>query len=97
MAADRGRLDQRIIDNEVRLSRSRALIEDTFLQRERWADAREAGEEAAWLRGRLAAMIAGASGGELEELGLTDDMVREAGLGNSLRDAWERLHPPHLG
>jgi hypothetical protein len=40
-------------------------------------------------------MLMGArSEADLEGLGLTDEVIRDAQLGDSLREAWARFHPP---
>jgi hypothetical protein len=94
MASSRESRQQRLIEHEMRLSRTRALIDRYAAWMQERDDARDAGRETAWVRRRMAEMIAGASPDELHALGVTDEVVREMRLGTSLRDAWSRLHPP---
>ena len=95
MGANRkDRMEQRLIDHEVRLSEAR---ESGY----RYAAARDVrrerhGSEAdrRWYRGELIAMLTAArSERELHGLGLSDQVVREARLGDSLLEAWTRFRP----
>ena len=89
MASD---AQQQIIDHEVRLSRAAALVHEYQRRRSLRAEARLHWEQATWLRRQLAGMIADMPRDELHELGLTDQMVREARLGDSLQAAWDQAH-----
>jgi hypothetical protein len=94
MALDGGSREQRIIDHQVLLSRTREIME-RFAARERaWGDRREARQQTAWLRRQLADLIASASPEDLEALGVTDQAVREVRLGASVQAVWRRLHVP---
>lgn len=88
--------EQRIIDHEVRLSRTREIVEGYAAGRRARGESREAWRQAAWMRERLAGLIAGASLEELDSLGVTDQVVRELRLGASVQAVWRRLHssPP---
>ncbi|MBW3570500.1 MAG: hypothetical protein KY467_05295 [Gemmatimonadetes bacterium] len=95
MGANRkDQLEQRLIDHEVRLSEARETgyryTAARELRRERGS--READRR--WYRGELVAMLTAArTERELHGLGLSDQVVREARLGDSLLEAWMRFHP----
>ena len=86
--------EQRIIDHEVRLSRTREIVERFAAREGVWAERYEARQQTAWLRRRLIDLIASTPLEEMENLGLTDQSVRDVRLGTSVREVWERLHPP---
>ena len=87
-------MDQRAIDHEVRLTELRE-------RRQRYATSRgllqerESGRaDRRWYRRELIAMLTAAqTEADLHGLGLSDDVVREAGLGESLVEAWTRFRP----
>lgn len=92
MASNQDRREQRIIEHEVLLSRTRAIIQDYLVARQERADARAATEQNAWMRTQVSDMIARASADELEGLGLTDELMRELRLGTSVQGVWTALH-----
>lgn len=94
MVLNGGSKEQRIIDHEVLLSRTRETIEQYCAGRRARGERGEAAEQADWMRGRLADLIASASLDELNALGVTDQTVREMDLGASVQAVWQRLHPP---
>jgi hypothetical protein len=89
---ERAGLQQRIIDHEARLSRAAGLVHDYQERQRARAAARLSWEQSAWLRRQLAQMIAESPRDELHALGLTDEMVRESRLGDTLQAAWDRSH-----
>jgi hypothetical protein len=44
------------------------------------------------MRGQVEEMIAGATRAELAELGISDDLIRKIGFGDSLDAAWKQVH-----
>lgn len=89
--------EQRIIDHEVRLSRAREAVAHTRGKREGRSTRRAAAAEQAWHRENVISMLGSvATEQELQELGLSDDVVQEVGLGDSLLRAWKafRRVPP---
>lgn len=94
MAENRDGLEQRIIDHQVRLSGVREAAEAYYASREDRRERRTVFAEKRWERGQVISMLAGAaSERELEHLGLSDALIREAGLGDSLAHAWTRFRP----
>ncbi len=92
---DRGEYEQRLIDHEVRLTESREAIARYLGGRQSREDGRSSAAEERWFREQLIAMLAGASSeDDLAGLGLTDELVRKARLGDSLAEAWARHHHP---
>lgn len=95
MAASGKNLDQSIIDHEVRLGRMEAGLERVRASRQARDETRRAAAEARWFREQYVAMLrSAASEEELQGLGLSDEMIREARLGDSLLEAWKALRPP---
>jgi hypothetical protein len=85
--------EQRRIDHEVRLSRAREVVEGYVGGRASREERRSSAAENRWFREQVAAMLAGAAREEeLAGLGLSDAMVREARLGDSVAEAWARYH-----
>jgi hypothetical protein len=81
--------EQRLIDHEVRLSEAREAGERFTAARESRRDARGRQSDRLWYRRELIAMLRAAqTEDELHELGLSDAVVREARLGDSLAEAW---------
>ena len=81
MIRDESDRQQRQIDLEKRLSRSREIIEQNRAQRRLWAEMAEAAEERAWLRNEVAHLLAGAgSRQDLRDLGISDELIRDLGL-----------------
>lgn len=86
MVRDESDRQQRQIDVEKRLSRSREIIEQNRAQWQRWAELLEAAQERAWLRAEVRDVIAGAESlQELRELGISSELIRELGLGAAAR------------
>lgn len=86
----REELEQWLIDHEVRLSEAREAAQRNLEARAAW----QADQQ--WYRSQLIAMLADArTEEELRGLGLSDKVVREAGLGASLAEAWRRFDPRH--
>lgn len=88
-----GEMEQRMLDHEMRLSRTAELVLRYRAARRARLAARAAWEQDTWMRREISEMIAAARRDELDHLGLTDDVVRELRLGDSVLEAWEKLHP----
>lgn len=87
-------MEQQIIDHEVRLSQASETLAWCRGRRQRWSERHAALAEQAWYRAEVASMLSSAATQqELQGLGLTDGVVREAGLGRSLVEAWKATHP----
>lgn len=103
MNPPRQRLEQRIIDHEVRVARTRAAVQRVHATREAQRERRQALQEMLWLREQCVAMLrTAATEEELQGLGLTDEVMRELRLGDSVSAAWHRftrsrLHPSGPG
>lgn len=86
MATDRTDRQQRQIDLEKTVSRSREIVERARLQRQVRAEMAEAAQERAWLRDQVAEMIDDArSLQELADLGVSDELIRGLGLSSAVR------------
>jgi hypothetical protein len=97
-APRRQEFEQQLIDHEVRVSRVREAGEMYAAGRDERRDSRSSLADRRWYRGELISMLAAArTEAELDGLGLSDEVVREAGLGDSLLQAWARYGPAHLG
>ena len=94
-ARSREETEQRLIDHEVQMSKVRETRQRHAATRESW-QVRESGRaDRRWYRGELITMLAGArTEADLHGLGLSDAMVREARLGDTLAEAWTRFRPP---
>lgn len=87
--------EQRLIDHEVRRGRVLEARERFVASRERRQELRSRRGGLHWYRRELAAILAAArTEQELHELGLSDEVVREARLGDTLREAWGRFRLP---
>lgn len=83
-----------MIDHEVRLARTEAAIQRARGTRQAHGARRQALQEKLWMREQYVAMLRTASTQEeLQALGLTDEMMREARLGDSLAAVWHRFGP----
>lgn len=93
-ARRREELEQRLIDHEVRLSEAREAGQRYAASRESRQE-RESGQaDRRWYRAELVSMLEAArTEAELQGLGINDQVVREARLGDSLLDAWNRFRP----
>lgn len=81
MVRDESDRQQRLIDLETRLSRSREIIERNRVQRQLWAERADAAQERAWLRAQVADLIASAGSlQDLRDLGISNELLRELGL-----------------
>lgn len=100
MAGRSEELEQRIIEHEARLSRARETVDDCLARRQARRERGQAAAETEWVREQIVSIIAGAADEEeLEGLGVSDEVVRELGLGSSLREVWSRYRralPPLL-
>lgn len=86
---------QRIIDHQVLLAQAGVLREQSRIARQGRIDGRAAQGELQWLREQYLSMLRAAETEvEARQLGLTDEVVREARLGMSVADAWERTRTP---
>lgn len=86
-------LEQRAIDHEVRLARARTVLEACRIARLLRMESKEARGELLWLREQYFSMLrAAGTEQEVRELGLTDEAVREARLGATVAEAWQRVH-----
>ena len=94
-ARSKEEMEQRVIDHEVHLSKVRERSQRYAASRESH-EVRESGrKDRRWFRGELIAMLAAArTEADLHGLGLSDDLVREVGLGDTLTQAWTRFRPP---
>lgn len=86
--------EQRVINFEVLMSRTReaAVRFDAMRlgRRQRLADV----QERRWYRRELIAILGSApTEREVADLGLSNEMVREARLGNTVKEAWARFGP----
>jgi hypothetical protein len=92
MDADESELEQRIIDHEARVTRTQELRAFSDGARERRREQRDANAEERWLReGMISILRAAESEREVRELGLSDEVIREARLAQSLAEAWQRF------
>lgn len=93
-ARSREELEQRLIDHEVRLSEARETGQ-RYTASLKLCQASQSGQaDRRWYRGELVSMLAAArTEADLHGLGLSDEVVRDARLGKSLREAWERFRP----
>lgn len=90
--------EQRIIDHEVRLSRARESVAQCHDRQQRWSDRRAATAEQDWYREEVVSILAAATTEqELQSLGLSNRVIREVGLGESLLKAWRSVHPRNPG
>lgn len=90
--------EQSLIDHEVRVSRTQETMHLAHEGRERRRDGRSIRAEDAWVRDQLIHMLKGAeTEEELSDLGLSDDVIQEARLGDSVVEAWSRYRPYPLG
>jgi len=98
MAAPRRKeFDQKLIDHEVRMSKMREAGEIHAAGRDSLRERQSRQADRRWYRGELVAMLTAArSEADLQGLGLSDDVVREARLGDSLLEAWTRFRFRHL-
>jgi hypothetical protein len=86
---------QKIIDHEVLLAQARVVREQSRIARQERIDGKVALGELLWLREQYISMLRAAeTEQEVRELGLTDEAIREANLGTSVGDAWQRAHTP---
>lgn len=93
----RDEIEQRLIDHEVRLSEAREAAELYAAGRESRQEGRLGQADRRWYRAELVSILAGArTEADLHGLGLSDRVVREARLGETLREAWTRFRPRHL-
>lgn len=91
-------LEQRLVDHEVLLARTEAAIQQVRGSRQSRGERRAALQEELWVREQYVAMLrATETEQELPGLGLTDEMIREVRLGDSLAAAWHRFGPPPPG
>lgn len=87
--------EQRLIEHEVRLSKAREAGELYVAGRDARQDERSSVADYRWYRQQLISMLLSArTESELEGLGLSDEVMREARLGNSVHEAWAGFHPP---
>jgi hypothetical protein len=93
MAAPRTEeFDQKLIDHEVRVTKAREAGEIHAAGRDSLAERQNSQADRRWYRGELVAMLTAArSEADLHGLGLSDAVVREARLGDSLLEAWTRF------
>lgn len=97
MAASSNEQEQRIIDHEVRVAHTEALVEQTRAARRARVENRGLEAESQWFRQQYITMLrSAATSQELHDLGLTDELVRDARLGGSLTEAWERFRADGL-
>jgi hypothetical protein len=90
-------LEQKLIEHEVRLSKAREAGALYALGREARKDSRSSVTDRRWYREQLVSMLIEArTEADLEGLGFSDEVVREARLGNSVHEAWARFHCPPL-
>ncbi len=89
----REELEQKLIEHEVRLSTAREAGELYVASRAARQDERSSVADRRWYREQLISMLMEArTEADLEGLGLSDEVVREARLGNSVHEAWSRFH-----
>lgn len=98
MAAHRREeIEQRLIDHEVWLSTFREAEEIYAAGQASRRDVQRGAADRRWYRRELVAMLSAArTEREARELGLSDAVVREARLGDTLLQAWARFRPQHL-
>lgn len=90
---NRDEYEQRLIDHEVRISRAREAVAKYQGGRESREERRSGAAEERWFRKQLVSMLSGAATvQDLEGLGVSDEVVREARLGESVAEAWARYH-----
>jgi hypothetical protein len=94
-AQRRKELDQRLIEHEVRLSERREAREQYAARVAARYDRQSGQGDRRWYRGQLISMLVEARAeADLAGLGLSDEVMREARLGESVHEAWTRFHPP---
>lgn len=87
-------MDQRSIDHEVRLTELRERRQQYAVSRQSLRERESGRADRRWYRGELIAMLAAARAeADLRGLGLSDDVVREARLADTLTEAWARFGP----
>lgn len=87
--------EQRLIEHEVRLSNAREAGALYAASRDARQDRRTAAADRRWYRKQLISMLIEAgTEADLEGLGLSDEVMREARLGDTVHAAWTRFHPP---
>jgi hypothetical protein len=96
MAARRtNAFEQKLIDHEIRVSKVREAGELYAASREARRERRSGLSDRRWYRDQLISMLMAArTEADLEGLGLSDEVVREAGLGDSLHETWAGFHSP---
>lgn len=88
--------EQKLIDHEVRVSEAREIGERHVAGRDVRRERTSSQADRRWYRRELVDMLTAArTEDDLRELGLSDEVVREAGLGDSLMEAWARFRGPH--
>lgn len=88
-------LQQRMIEHEVRLSEKREAGEQYTARLEARFDQQSGHADRRWYRDQLVSMLMEARAeADLSGLGLSDEVIREARLGESVHEAWTRFHPP---
>lgn len=97
----REELEQRLIDHEVRLTRAREAGELYAAARDARKEKQSGQADRRWYREQLISMLKAArTEADLEGLGLSDEVMREARLGESVHEAWTRFHflphPPRI-
>jgi hypothetical protein len=97
MAAPHGKeFEQKVIDHEVRMSKAREVGQVYSDGRDSRTAGRSTQADRRWYRAELVGMLREArSEADLRGLGFSDDVVREARLGDTLLDAWARFRLPH--
>lgn len=85
--------EQRIIDHEVLLARAEAALARATVARDERRQRKAALDELLWVREQYVAILrAAATEQEARDLGLTDEVIRDVELGDSMADVWRRLH-----
>lgn len=93
-AQRRKELDQRLIEHEVRLSERREAREEYAARLKVRHDQLSGHADGRWYRDQLISMLMEArTEADLSGLGLSDEVMREARLGDSVHAAWTRFHP----
>jgi hypothetical protein len=86
-------LDQRLIEHEVRISERREAREQYVAGLGVRHDQQSGQADRRWYRGQLISMLMEArTEADLAGLGLSDEAIREARLGESVHTAWTRFH-----
>ncbi|WP_420129257.1 hypothetical protein [Longimicrobium sp.] len=89
--------EQKLIDHEVRISEAREAGEVFAAGRDARLERSRSQADRRWYRAELIAMLGAArTERELRELGLSDAVVREARLGDSLLAVWAHFRLAHL-